>query len=331
MELRKSSRKKAKMRIGLSAVAGGGKTYSALLLAYGITGDWNKIAMIDSEAGSGELYSGSPNIGEYNYVRLDAPYTPENYIKAIKMCEDAADIEVIIIDSITHEWSGKGGILEIHGAMTGNSFTNWSSVTPRHQRFIDAILTSRCHIITTVRRKTEYEISKDANNKVTIEKIGQKEQTREDFEYEVTVNLQIGITHLAKASKDRTGLFMDEPEFVITTETGKIILDWCEKGIEPPKQDIERDLRACTTLAELSVCFLDLSPDNQRKYVGIKDEMKLALTPPPAPVPDRNLVNLNSCTTLAALQKAWTAIPADQKPLYEQLKNDIKAKLTPAK
>lgn len=282
MTLRKASRQKAKIRIGLSAVSGGGKTISALLIAYGITGDWNKIAMIDSENGRGELYANDKRfgIGEFQYMRLEAPYTPESYIKAIKTCEDAPEIEVIITDSITHEWSGKGGVLEIHGAMTGNSFTNWGLVTPRHQKFIEAILTSRCHMITTVRRKTEYDMSKDANGKMIIEKGGLKEVTRDDFEYELTVNLQLDITHMAKASKDNTGLFQDNPDFIPTIETGKLILQWCESGVEVIKFDAEKELKVCKNLVDLQAVWLSLTPTDKEKYTGVKDIVKEQLAKP---------------------------------------------------
>ncbi len=228
MTLRKATRQKAKIRLGLSAPAGGGKTLSALLIASGMT-SWDKIALIDTENGSGDLYS---HLGEYNVLSLDAPYTPERYVEAIQQCEKAG-MEVIIIDSITHEWDGKGGILEIHSSMTGNSFTNWASITPRHQKFINAILSSPCHIITTVRRKQDYEMTKDGNGKIKVEKVGLKEITREGFEYELTVNLELDIKHNAKSSKDRTGLFMDQPEFVPSVATGRMILDWCNSGSEP--------------------------------------------------------------------------------------------------
>lgn len=227
MTLRKATRQKAKIRLGLSAPAGAGKTYSALLIASGMT-SWDKIALIDTENGSGDLYS---DLGEYNVLPLTAPYTPEKYIQAIKTCEDAG-MEVIIIDSITHEWDGNGGILEIHSSMTGNSFTNWATITPRHRKFIQAILSSSCHVITTVRRKQEYEMTKDNNGKVKVEKLGLKEITREGFEYELTVNLELDIKHNASASKDRTGLFVDKPSFVPSAETGKLILDWCNSGSE---------------------------------------------------------------------------------------------------
>lgn len=228
LQLRKATRQKAKIRLGLSAVSGGGKTYSALLIAYGLCGDWNKIAIIDTENNSADLYA---HLGPYNVLPLSAPYAPEKYIEAVKACENSG-IEVIIIDSITHEWDGKGGILELHSNMTGNSFTNWSKLTPRHQAFIDSILQSTCHIITSVRRKQDYEMTKDNNGKLSVEKSGLKEVTREGFEYELTVNLEIDIKHNASASKDRTGLFSGNPSFVPSVDTGKLIKEWCESGAE---------------------------------------------------------------------------------------------------
>src|SRR6187431_1938053 len=184
MELKKATRKQVKLRLGLSAVAGGGKTMSALLMAYGMTNDWSKIAVIDTENGSASLYS---HLGDFNAIDLVAPYEPERYIKAIKMCEDAG-MEVIILDSITHEWDGKGGILDISNSMTGNSFTNWAKLTPRHDAFINAMLQSRCHIISCVRRKQDYEMTKGSDGKLKVEKAGLKEITREGFEYELTLN-----------------------------------------------------------------------------------------------------------------------------------------------
>jgi hypothetical protein len=230
MQLRQATRTKAKIRLGLSAVSGGGKTYSAIKIAKGLSaGNLSKVAIIDTENGSADLYA---HLGNYNVLTLHAPYSPERYVECIKACEDAG-MEVIIIDSITHEWNGKGGILEIHSSMTGNSFTNWSSLTPRHQKFIDAILQSKCHVITTVRRKQDYDLSKDSNGKTKVEKAGLKEETREGFEYELTANIELDIKHNATALKDRTGLFMDKPAFTPSEETGKMLLDWCEMGETP--------------------------------------------------------------------------------------------------
>ena len=110
MQLKQSKKQNVKLRLGLSGPSGFGKTYSALLLAYGMTKDWSKIAVIDSEQGSSSLYS---DLGNFNVLNLNEPYSPERYIEAIKVCENA-NAELIIIDSISHEWNGTGGCLQIH-------------------------------------------------------------------------------------------------------------------------------------------------------------------------------------------------------------------------
>ncbi|MEI6947219.1 AAA family ATPase [Paraflavisolibacter sp. H34] len=250
MELRKATRKKAKIRLGLSAVSGGGKTFSALLIAKGICGDWSKIAIIDSENSSADLYA---HLGDFNVLPITAPFPPEKYIEAIKTCEKAG-MEVIIVDSISHEWDGKGGCLEIVESL-GGKYQDWAKVTPRHQAFIDAIIQSPAHIITTVRRKQDYEMIKDNNGKVKVEKAGLREVTREGFEYELTINLEMDMSHHALASKDRTGLFMGKPAFMPSEETGRQIAQWCETGEEAlntaPGSEWHSRVQKCTTQKEL--------------------------------------------------------------------------------
>jgi hypothetical protein len=227
MKLQKAERNQVKLRLGLSGASGFGKSYSALLLAYGITNDWTKIAIIDTENNSASLYS---HLGDFNVLSLNEPYAPERYIQAIEVCEKE-EIEVVIIDSITHEWSGKGGCLELHEQL-GGRFQDWAKITPRHQAFIDKILNSNCHVITTVRRKTDYSLDKDGNGKTKVMKLGTKEITRDGFEYELTVNFElINDNHLVTASKDRTGLFSGKPEFVINSSTGKKLIEWCNLGV----------------------------------------------------------------------------------------------------
>lgn len=287
--LRKATRQKAKIRLGLSAVAGGGKTMSAILIAKGLAkGDLSKVAMIDTENGSGDLYA---HIGAYNILPLQAPFTPEKYIAAIKECEDAG-MEVIIIDSITHEWDGKGGCLEIQADL-GGRYQDWKTVTPRHQAFINAILQSKCHVITTVRRKQDYDMAKSENGKATVAKVGLKEITREGYEYEVTTNLELDQRHNATASKDRTGLFMGQPPFIPSEETGKKILDWCESGAEvipvkknEPAQDdiignVKFNLGMAMSYSELQVEWNKIPKNIQKlpEIIAIKDELKKKLTP----------------------------------------------------
>jgi hypothetical protein len=189
---------------------------------------WDKIAVIDTEAGSGELYS---HLGEYNVLPLTV-FTPESYIKAITECEEAG-MEVIIIDSITPEWET---CLEIKETIAqtkfrGNSWSAWSETTPRHQKFIDKMITSRAHIITTVRNKIDT-VMTDTKQ---VKKVGVKEVTREGWEYNLTLNFNIDRdTHKVTASKDRTEMFDNKDPFIITPDTGKQLMEWAMSGKEVP-------------------------------------------------------------------------------------------------
>ncbi len=249
MKLQKAERHQVKLRIGLSGPSGFGKTYSALLLAYGITNDWNKIALIDTENKSASLYS---HLGDFNVLSLEEPFSPERYIKAIKLCEES-DIEIIIIDSISHEWQGKSGCLEIHEKL-GGRFQDWARVTPRHQSFLDAIILSKCHIISTSRSKVDYSLDKDGNGKTKVMKLGTKSITREGFEYELTVNFEfLNDKHLVQVSKDRTELFSGKPEFVINSATGKKLIEWCNQGISIDK--IKEEINSCDTAEALKQVY----------------------------------------------------------------------------
>jgi len=250
MKLHKARRHQVKLRLGISGASGFGKSYSALLLAYGITNEWSKIAVIDTENGSASLYS---HLGNYNILSLNEPYSPERYIEAIRTCESAQSIEVIIIDSITHEWNGNGGCLEIH-QQYGGRFQDWGKLTPRHQSFLDAILKSKCHVITTTRRKMDYSLDTTQNGKTKVVKHGTKEITREGFEYELTISFElVNDKHLCKASKDRTGLFADKPEFVINSATGRKLIAWCNEGIS--LDDVRKEIQNSKDIADLKFIY----------------------------------------------------------------------------
>lgn len=259
MQLKQSKRQNVKLRLGISGASGFGKTHSALLLAFGMTQDWSKVAVIDTENSSASLYS---DLGNFNVLDLKAPYNPERYIEAIELCEKS-NMEVIIIDSITHEWSGTGGCLQIHEQL-GGRFQDWGKVTPRHQAFIDKILQSSCHIITTTRRKIDYSLDIGSNGRTKVVKHGTKEITREGFEYELTVNFElVNDQHLAKASKDRTGLFMNKPEFIITSKTGERLLKWCNSKPISVKEVIEQ-INSCLSISELSNIYNKYSDFQQK-------------------------------------------------------------------
>lgn len=241
MILQRATRKQVKLRLNLSAPSGAGKTYSALLMAKGLVGNWEKIAVIDTENGSASLYE---HLGPFNVIDLVPPFTPERYIQAIDACL-AAGMECIIIDSSTHEWNGPGGCLEQNDKLAqarykGNTWSAWNETTPRHDAFVNKVLHSPCHIITCTRSKMETVMTDDKK----VKKLGMKDIQREGWEYELTVSLSIDRdTHMANVSKDRTELFENQPPFIITEQTGKLIRNWCEKGVEPAddREDLNED------------------------------------------------------------------------------------------
>jgi hypothetical protein len=266
MELQQAVRKRAKIKMGLQGPSGSGKTYSSLLLAFGMCGQWDKVAVIDTENHSAELYA---HLGNYNVVNIGAPYSPEKYIQAIDLCVKSG-IEVIVIDSISHEWDGIGGILDIHGGMLGNSFTNWSKVTPRHNQFIQAILQTPVHFICTIRSKQDYVLS-EKNGKLVPEKVGLKGVTKDGVEYEFTIVFDIDIKHNATSSKDRTGLFADKPEFKVTIETGKKVMDWCNSGAVVKdaialQDELLLQIEVCTSKKELVALYNSVSVELQSRY-----------------------------------------------------------------
>lgn len=230
MELKPVSKNNLRMRMALHGPSGSGKTYSAIQLALGLSKS-QSIAIIDTEAGSASLYS---HLGGFNVVDLSPPFTPERFIEAIRLCESHG-CEVIVIDSLSHSWEGSGGILEIHGSMPGNSFANWSKVMPRHNALIQAIVHSSAHIITTLRAKQDY-IIHERNGRMAPEKIGLKPVQKDGIDYEFTLALELDMNHKARASKDRTGLFVGLDPFKISPKVGSHISEWCQKSFDSLKK-----------------------------------------------------------------------------------------------
>lgn len=258
MEVRKASRKKAKMRLGISAPAGAGKTMGSLIVAHGLCGDWGKIGLIDTENGSGELYEGQtvPGttmvIGEYMYVRLAPPFTVISYMEAQKALEDFG-CEVIILDSISHAWAGSGGLLDQQGhaaKKSGNSYTAWRDVTPQHNAFVEMMLQSPAHIIATMRAKVEYILETNDKGKQVPRKVGMAPVQREGLDFEFTVVMDIDTDHMASASKDRTSLF-DGHYVKLSPDVGKKMLAWLNSGADAPPPRRPEPERAQPTDDEL--------------------------------------------------------------------------------
>lgn len=275
IQIRKAVRKKAKLRLGLVAPSGAGKTYSALLLAFGMGG---KVGLIDTEHGSGDLYA---DLGEYDIIQIEAPYTVEKYLSAMAAFEKAG-YTTLIIDSLSHAWAGDGGLLDQQGKIfdsgRGNGFAAWRTITPKHNELVEAMLSSPCHVIATMRAKTEYVIEKNDKGKDAPRKVGLSPVQRDGMEYEFTVVLDVAMNHFASASKDRTGLF-DGQFFKIDRETGESLTQWLDSGIDAPAKEVPqlevaaRDA-AMNGLAAFATFWQSITVDNRKQLAEIKEKLK---------------------------------------------------------
>lgn len=277
IEFKKAARTKAKLRMALIGPSGSGKTYSALALATGLGG---RIALIDTERGSGELYA---DAFDYDTLQLEPPFTPKKYIDAIKAAEDAG-YNSIIVDSLSHAWAGEGGILDIHdtntrGSRSGNGFQAWKEVTPQHERIVNAILGAKLHVIGTIRTKTAYEVVEDERGKKAPKRIGLAPIQRQGLEYEFTCVLDLSVeSHLASASKDRTGLF-DGQHFVISQDTGRQLATWLDSGVDAPVKpdplaDWKEAIRQADSMEALSKVWAQMNPAQRTACSDAKDSRK---------------------------------------------------------
>ena len=233
----KAKKEKIWTKVLLGGSSGSGKTYSALRLATGLAKKCGSgIAAIDTEAGRIRYYA---NEFDFSDMQLTEQFTLEKYIEAINDAVSSG-FKVLIIDSISHEWNY---CVDIHDKMPGNSWTNWSKVTPRHDAFMEKILQAPIHVIATVRGKDEY-VLEEKNGKQTPKKVGLGFKQRDGVEYNYTATFNIAQdTHIAEATKDNTHIFEGRYE-VLTEKDGEALYDWANTGedfafnISKAQQDI---------------------------------------------------------------------------------------------
>ncbi|RZJ89605.1 MAG: AAA family ATPase [Chryseobacterium sp.] len=312
MELKKASRKQVKLKLNLSAPSGSGKTMSALRMAYGLVGDWTKIGLVDTENGSASLYS---HLGEFNTIDMQPPFTPEKYIQAIDICEKAG-MDLVILDSSTHEWITLCAENEIlaNTSFRGNTWAAWSKTTPRHDAFVNKVLHTPMHFITCTRSKTE-----TVQEGGKVKKIGMKDQQRDGWEYELTVSLEIDRdTHFATPSKDRTQLFEGGQPFLITEETGLKIKEWCEKGVF--EKTSEEKLKECTNNTELAMVYKSLPVNEQIRLKDLATELKSKFN---GGVDYEK--ELKGQKDIASLSAYFKAMPLDKQKEYAKLAGELKA------
>lgn len=250
LKVEKAQREKIKIPILLSGVSGAGKTVSALLLAYGIISSmfpdlsegeqWGKVGLIDTEHRRASLNANieiaEQHIGHFEVVNIEEPFTIDRYEEAFYLLTSAG-CEVVIIDSISHNWEGKGGILEAVDSY-GGKFSDWKKVKTIEDRFRALAINDKVHVISTTRVKQDYIMELNEKGKTAPRKVGLKMIQKDNLEYEYAVSFRIEQGAVAYPMKDNSNIF-SEPK-ILTVEDGKKLYEWSEIGIDVAKLEKER-------------------------------------------------------------------------------------------
>ena len=231
------TRAKSKARIAITGPSGAGKTLSALYLAFGITGDWSKVAVIDTEHERARFYADRKDlgIGKFIYAPMTPPYSPDKYIEYVQSAAAAVGPDgCVIIDSFSHAWDNEGGVLDIKSEIAQQrgktDYTAWAEAGKIQNNLVNTILSVDCHTITTMRAKMAYAMEVNDRGKTVPVKVGLAPVQRDNTEYEFDVVFQINRAHIASLSKDTT--FLDSWTGMITPELGKQLGEWLNTGTE---------------------------------------------------------------------------------------------------
>jgi hypothetical protein len=255
IQIRKAKREGARLVVSLSGVSSSGKTHTALLIALGLAnGNPEKVGFIDTENRRGSLYSDI-------YAKLDGPmrtdkafligdlyppFSPGRYVEAIHAFQQAG-VEVLIIDSATHEWEGQGGCDDIANAGDPR-LPNWNKAKAEHKRFMNAALQCDMHIIFCVRAREKAKPEKQTVNgkeKLVFVDLGLQPIQEKNFMFEMTVSLMVHDQgkrrEIMKCPAELRPIF-ETAEQYIGVKQGKALRDWVDGGAQlDPKVEAYRN------------------------------------------------------------------------------------------
>lgn len=223
----KATKERARARVALAAPSGAGKTYTSLVFAQVFAGN-GRIAVIDTERGSASKYASD---FDFDVVELET-YEPRRYCEAIDAAATAG-YPVLVIDSLSHAWTGEGGILD-QVDKRGGKFSAWKDVTPMQQALVDAILSYPGHVVVTMRTKTEWAVDVDERTgKKTVAKLGLAPQQKAGIEYEFDVVGTLDQKHTLTIDKSRCLALADQIIRKPGADVAQRILEWLDDGGEP--------------------------------------------------------------------------------------------------
>lgn len=289
INIRKAERAGARLVIALAGVSGSGKTRTALELAFGmVNGDASKIGFLDTENRRGSLYAdvlknAKGEVQQFYIGDLEPPFTPQRYSDAIKAFQDAG-VEVLVIDSTTHEYEGTGGILEMREPLPGQSGKRDNIAKAEHKKFMNTLLQSNMHIIACVRAREKVVIDKQGGKTVYIPQGVQPIQEK-NFMFEMTASLMMwdsGKSQQVLKCPEELKAILGREEGYLTPADGLALRNWVNGGakLDPAVEAAKASLKmVCEQgMDALVVAWKDL-PAKVRKAIdpnGCPDEYKLA-------------------------------------------------------
>jgi DNA polymerase III delta prime subunit len=224
MSFVRATKEQARLRLALVGPPGSGKTFTALAVAQALVSASRRVAVIDTERGSASKYA---DLFSFDTDASFEDFSPRTYVRKLREAEDAG-YSVIVIDSLSHAWVGRGGALDQvdREKSRGNSFTAWKDVTPQQNALVDAILSSKAHVVCTMRTKVEYVLEMNEKGKSVPRKVGTAPVQREGLEYEFDVVGEMTTANDLIISKTRcpalSGAVFHQPG----ADLAKILREW---------------------------------------------------------------------------------------------------------
>lgn len=242
---KQATKQQSKLRMTIDGPAGSGKTFTAMRFAHSLARG-GRIAVIDTERGSASKYVGEAPDGTpwaFDVAELTT-FAPSNYVEAIQAA-GFAGYSVLIVDSLSHAWEGKGGALEMKdraaaAQKTRNDWTSWRDVTPEHNRLVDAILQAPMHVITTMRSRMEYVQDEDEQGKKRVRKIGLSPIQRPGMEYEFDIVADVDVEHTLRVTKSRCNQMADQFANRPGPSFWAPLVAWLESGSAEAVAEIEK-------------------------------------------------------------------------------------------
>lgn len=284
MKIERAVREKTFTLSSIAGPSGSGKTYSALLYARGLVGPDGKIGLIDTENKRSRFYADIA--GGFDVIDLDPPFTSQRYMEAISAFEKAG-YTAIVIDSISHEWEGTGGVLEqaeaIEQATKRSGLHCWAKPKAGHKKMMNAFLQTRAHLIFCCRVK-EKVVQAKVNGKTEIVNEGFVVVQEKSFIYEMTVSMMLDEgSHVPTIQKCPGDLLSAFPSGkALTIDAGAAVREWSDQGValDPEIEDAKRAglLAANEGLDALQTWWKSLDLKLKSRLEGMKDTFKSIAT-----------------------------------------------------